>query len=112
MKRLRRVIVTTILGVMAGLVCYLLSKNSFTFTRETFWATILNRTLLGFTIGISGLKWNYLIHGIIIGAIMSLPLAVPAYFNSVTGFILILIGGAIYGFIIELITSGLFKFKK
>ena len=112
MKRLRRVVMTTVLGVIAGLVCYLLSKNNFTYTKETMWGVILNRTLLGFTIGISGLKWNYLIHGIIIGAIMSLPLAVPALFNSTTGFILLLVGGAVYGLIIELITSGLFKFKK
>ena len=112
MKRMRRVVMTTVLGVIAGLVCYLLSKNNFEYTKVTMWTTILNRTLLGFAIGISGLKWNYVIHGIIVGAIMSLPLAIPALFNSTMGFILLLVAGAVYGLIIEIITSGLFKFKK
>jgi len=112
MKILRRTIVTTILGFIAGFICYWASRKTVVYTTPMMWSVILNRTLLGFILGISGLKWNYVIHGLVIGAIASIPLAVPAFISSAAGGWLILIAGAIYGLIIELITSGLLRFKK
>ncbi len=112
MKVLRRTIVTTVLGFLAGFFCYWISKGKVSYTPEIMWSVVLNRALLGFILGISVLKWNYIFHGMIIGAIASIPLAVPAFFNSPTGGWIILIAGAFYGLIIELITSGLLRLKR
>ncbi len=111
-KRFQRLILSTILGAVAGIVCYLLSKDKFSYTPQIMWSTILNRTMIGFALGISGLKWPYFLTGIIVGAIISLPLSVPAYItNGLIPFLMITIAGAVYGLIIEIITSGIFKLK-
>ncbi|MEF8811383.1 MAG: hypothetical protein V5A47_10705 [Bacteroidales bacterium] len=78
---------------------------------------VLSRTLIGFAIGISLFKWPWLLHGIIMGLIFSLPLAFDrltvesAEMSSALVFIGTLILGIIYGILIELITSVLFKAK-
>lgn len=104
----KRVTIATILGVLAGIVCYLGTKSSGTIelTAAVVAGIILNRTLLGFIIGISGWRINYLLHGLIIGLIASLPMAVYA---DIQGFILVMIAGLVYGILIELITTKLFK---
>jgi hypothetical protein len=49
----KRLILSTLLGVLAGIVCYLLSKGNMTYTSGMIAGVILNRTLIGFVIGIS-----------------------------------------------------------
>lgn len=106
----KRVILSTLLGVVAGIVCYLLSRGNMTYTSGMIAGVILNRALIGFVIGISGWKkMPYLLHGIIIGLIVTSLMAVYALLE---GAIMLLVAGAVYGLLIELIVTKLFKAPK
>jgi hypothetical protein len=106
----KRLILSTLLGALAGVVCYLLSKGNMTYTSGMIAGVILNRTLIGFVIGISGWKKTvYWLHGIIIGLIVTSLMAVYA---SLQGAIMLLVAGAVYGLLIELIVTKLFKAPK
>lgn len=108
-----KVLVATILGFIAGIVCFLLARSGGPMPAIMALSIILGRTLIGFTIGISAWRINYLIHGILIGLIVSLPMALAA--GAVKGATIFwgsLIMGGIYGFFIALITNLVVKEKK
>lgn len=112
----KRVIITTICGFIFGLVCMSLATSNPNpdpanlITTQVIWLIIISRTLMGFMIGISALNMKWWLHGIVIGFISSIPMAL-----SVMDKTSIMIGtfvmGIIYGFLTELITSILFKSK-
>lgn len=109
---IKRVYVCTILGIIAGVICYVFAKGSPmgpTMTSKMITGIILNRALLGFVIGISGWKKiNPLVHGAVIGLIVSLLMAVYANLN---GAIMVLIAGVVYGIAIEYVATNLMKLK-
>ena len=108
-----RVLVTTVLGFIFGIVCWLLASSGGPMPAAFAWSIILSRTLLGFVIGISAWKINHVLHGIILGFIVSIPMAVSALgTNGFKVFLGTLIMGIIYGFLIELITHFVVKEKK
>ncbi len=104
----KRVVIATILGVICGILCWLGGKFSagMEFTPAMIASIILNRALIGFVIGISGWKIHYLVHGVIIGALGTLPIAV---YGGVSGFITLTLFGMLWGFSIELFTTKIFK---
>lgn len=111
MVRGKRVFWTTILGLIAGVLCYLMGRGSVD-PYPTWMAivTVLNRTLIGFVIGTSGLRGHWAAHGIFWGLLISLLMAIPVLGEgSTAGFFLIMIAGAVWGFLIELFTSKIFK---
>lgn len=65
---------------------------------------------MGFMIGISAMRLSWWLHGIVLGFISSIPMAV-AEMDKMEIFIGTFIMGIIYGFLTELITSILFKSK-
>jgi hypothetical protein len=107
----KRVFLSTVFGIVTGILCYLMSRGSMAvFPGWMVFTTIFNRTLIGFSIGASGLRWNWIWHGIFWGLLISLLMAVPAWgAGSFRGFYLIMIAGAVWGFLIELFTSKVFK---
>jgi hypothetical protein len=112
MVNTKRIIIATIFGVIFGIVCWWLASSS----APTVWfmalSIILSRTLIGFVIGISVLKMEWWLHGIIIGALFSLPMALNTLFipgNAVYIFLATIVMGIIYGFLIELFTTVVFK---
>lgn len=113
----KRVFWSTILGIIAGILCYLLGRGSVDpYPTWMVITTVLNRTLIGFCIGTSGLRWHWAGHGIFWGLLISLLIAIPALGknpatgeSSPQGFALLLIAGVIWGFFIELFTSKVFK---
>lgn len=103
----KRVAATTVLGFIAGLFCYYGGLNAgYTYTFESMLSTIMNRTLIGFVIGISAIEMNFLVHGALIGAIVSWPLSIYA---GLFGFNILMAFGIAYGIVIELITTNLLK---
>lgn len=108
-----RLLVTTLLGFVFGVVCWLISSSGQPqMPAAMAWSIIFSRALLGFVIGISAWKINYLLHGIILGFIVSIPMALGALsFQGFKIFLLTLIMGMIYGFLIELITYLIVKEK-
>ncbi|TKJ37980.1 hypothetical protein CEE37_13540 [candidate division LCP-89 bacterium B3_LCP] len=105
-----------ILGFIAGLICATVGNAQIPKDIRTmvFISVVLNRAMIGFVLGISAWKTNWAVHGIVIGIIGSLPLSIPLIWNPEAGFCVCgayTLGGAIWGFVIELLTSVVFKAK-
>jgi MFS family permease len=110
----KRVLVTTVCGFIFGLICMTLASSNPNpiepVTATTKWLIILSRTMMGFMIGISALRLSWWLHGILIGFIASIPMAIPVL--TVGGIAIgTVVMGIIYGFLTELIASKLFKVK-
>jgi hypothetical protein len=108
----KRLFIATIFGVVSGLVCWILASSE----GPTPWffalSTILSRTLIGFAIGISVLKVRWWLHGITMGMVFSIPMALQGFYvpgKEAFIFLGTIIMGIIYGFFIELFTTVVFK---
>jgi hypothetical protein len=108
----KRIVIATLSGLVFGLVCMGLASSNpeaaDTLTATIKWNIVLSRTLMGFMIGISALPMNWWLHGIVLGFIASIPMAV-AVLPRMDIFIGTFVMGIIYGFLTELITSIVFK---
>ncbi|MBN1398721.1 MAG: hypothetical protein JXA06_11885 [Bacteroidetes bacterium] len=117
----KRLVISTILGVVFGFVCLGFASGG-TFALQTALALniILSRTLIGVAIGISRFSCkHWSLHGIIMGFVFSLPTGLGAMlgpedpaFSHTAMLTSTIIMGIIYGFLIELITSVVFKAKQ
>jgi hypothetical protein len=117
----KRLVISTLLGVVFGFVCYgLASSGQNEISLILALNIILGRTLIGVAIGISRFPCkHWALHGIIMGFVFSLPAAFGAMlgpektgFTHAMLFVSTLVMGVIYGFLIELITSVVFKAKQ
>ncbi len=103
---MKRVVSATVLGFLAGLFCaWGAAQRGF-----GFWilaSTVANRTLIGFALGISRLRWPWALHGMALGAIFGLPLSLSAVPGG--GFWPLELASVVYGFLIELVVSRLLK---
>jgi hypothetical protein len=80
---------------------------------------ISSRLMMGFAIGLSRFNFgHWAVHGLVLGILFSLPLAYSGLmalenpdFTPIMIFVSTIVMGAIYGLLIELITSGIFKAK-
>lgn len=116
----KRLIIATLLGVLFSFVCYGMASSGQNEV-PVFLAIniILGRTLIGFGIGISRFLFkHWSLHGLLMGLIFSLPAGFGAMlgpenpeFSHSMLFISTMVMGMIYGFLIELITSAVFKAK-
>jgi hypothetical protein len=112
MRDTRRLVVATIFGFLMGVVCYL--GGRFGLKDEIGTAALVyilvNRTLIGFVIGISPIRMRWPVHGAFMGILVGLPFAVGCLLepDNVETAIAALILGGIYGFLIELFTSVVF----
>jgi hypothetical protein len=114
MPNSKRLFIATLFGLIFGFVCWGLSSSGGPMSWYAAVSIIISRTLIGFTIGISVLKWKWWLHGIIIGAIFSLPMAFYGFFvpgKEMFIFLGSIIMGIIYGLLIELFTTVVFKAK-
>ena len=117
---MKRLIISTILGLIAGLVCYTFASSG---SGEVGLYLTLNiifaRMLIGFGIGISRIKMgHWAIHGLVMGLIFSLPFGFGAMmgdnpdFTPWSMFLSSVVMGGIYGVVIELITTLVFKARQ
>ena len=108
-----KILVASILGFIAGIVCWRLASSNGPMVASMAWSIILSRTLIGFVIGISAWKINYLVHGILVGLIVSIPMAFAGgAMQGAKAFWGTLVLGIVYGFLIALITGLIVKEKK
>lgn len=106
-----------ICGVIAGLLC---GWTGYAQTPEeirtmAFLQALLNRTFIGFVLGISAWKMAWATHGMVIGFLGSLPMSFPLIFTDQAGFTVFLmytVAGIVWGFLIELVTSVVFKARQ
>jgi hypothetical protein len=98
-------------GVISAVVCFVGHEILFGFpsvTIEKVAGTVANRLFLGFVIGISGWGLPHLLHGGIMGLLVSLSVSIgfitlPLNFFAYTG------AGVMYGVFIEWLSSNIFK---
>jgi hypothetical protein len=120
MPKAKRIIVATLSGVLFGFVCLgIASSSPGAIAWPVMVQVVVSRTLIGFAIGISCLSLrHWAIHGVVMGFIFSLPLAFsglmapesPEY-SPAGMFLWTVVLGMIYGLLIEVITSAVFKAK-
>jgi len=112
----KRVIIAIIFGIIAGVICLVLGMlrvPEVEFDAVMIVWIFINRTLIGFVIGISAWRIHWVWHGIILGGIVGLPFS---YWMLLQGadflnFIMVLLMSCFFGFFIELFTSAIFKAK-
>jgi hypothetical protein len=117
---MKRVIIATLSGLLFGFVCYLFASSAGSLPMAVALQIIISRTLIGFAIGISNLKLgHWAVHGIVMGLLFSLPLGFGGMmapenpeFTKEMMFASTVVMGVIYGLLIELITSVIFKAKQ
>ncbi len=114
----KRLIIATCSGFLTGLICYTLASSGGSLPTPVAFQIIASRTLIGFAIGISILPIHWSIHGVSMGLLFSLPLAFSGLmapdnpeFTKTAMFVSTIVMGMVYGLIIEVITSVLFKAK-
>lgn len=108
----KRVIVATLCGFIFGIICTMLASSNpeSTITWSQQMSILFGRTLMGFVIGISAFKLSWWLHGILLGFVTSIPMAIPVM-DRIDIFIGTFVMGMIYGFLTELITTKVFKSK-
>ena len=121
MQRGKRIVVATLSGVLFGFVCFgIASSAPGALAGPVILQIIASRTLIGFAIGISCLSMgHWCVHGLAMGLIFSIPLAFSGLmapespeFSKAGMFIWTIALGMIYGLLIEVITSLLFRAKQ
>ncbi|KQC09845.1 MAG: hypothetical protein APR54_12445 [Candidatus Cloacimonas sp. SDB] len=117
----KRLIIATILGVVFGFVCYgFAASGQNEISIALALSIITSRTLIGVAIGISRFSCrHWSLHGIVIGLVFSLPTGISATLGSVDPefshtmmLVSTIVMGMIYGFLIELITTVVFKARQ
>ena len=109
-----RLVSSVILGAIFGIVCWfgITYISGYQMSTAEILATILNRALIGFCIGISNWKnMNYLLHGLIMGLLVTIPLSIFPLMDGriLMGFASLEVAGAVYGLLTELIVTKLLK---
>ncbi len=109
---MKRIMIATVLGLAAGLLCVGAGRTmGVTVTATGFVWVLLNRTLLGFTIGISRLRLHWALHGVLMGAVVgslfSYYAAMARHLTTVV--IAVWLASLVFGFLIELFTTVVFK---
>ena len=108
----RRLLICITGGILAGALCSAGGFLTGAVTEISFFTIagiFFNRILLGFIIGISSLKINYILHGMVIGFLVSLISSISFLEIGTSGFLLYTAAGIIYGLLIELFATKVFK---
>jgi hypothetical protein len=111
----KRLLICTIGGIIAGIICSvggILSGNIAEFSFFAIAGPFFNRIMLGFFIGISSLRINYLLHGMLIGFLISFINSISFLENNIKGFLFFTFAGIIYGLLIELFATKVFNSQK
>lgn len=116
---MKRILIATISGLLFGFVCFGFACSSGEMPLAVTLQIIASRTLIGFAIGISVLNMHWSLHGLLMGLLFSLPIGFstlmapesPEMTKTVL-FVSTLVMGLIYGLLVELITTVLFKAPK
>jgi hypothetical protein len=119
----KRVIIATLCGIASGFVCLALATSNPDSAANMSMAIkaniVLSRTLTGFMIGISAVRIRWWLHGILMGILGSIPMALGAMGSAAPSgemtpamiVVSTVVMGIIYGVLIELVTTILFKAK-
>ncbi len=99
-------------GILSAVICTVgaqLIFGSSGFTWQNAAARVANRLLLGFVIAISGWKINHLLHGAVLGLLLSLSVSLGFLPSGMLSFILFTAAGTVYGVLIEWLSTDIMK---
>jgi hypothetical protein len=108
----RRLWICMLGGVISAVLCLIGHEVIYNFPRitwEDLAVTVANRLLLGFVIGISGWRINHLLHGAILGLIVSLSVSIGFFPDGMLGFFAYTPAGILWGILIEWLSTDVFK---
>ena len=109
MTKYSRLVTTTILGAVFGVICMLLSRYT---AQVAFWpigvSFLLSHAVMGFVIGASWLKMNWAAHGALWGALFGLFLAISRVGAAPEPW-LVFIVVVVWGFLIEALATKAFR---
>jgi hypothetical protein len=109
---MKRLSLSIIAGVVFSIICAIGRYNlipSLTLSALIV-STFGNRILMGFVIGISRIKMNYLLHGALIGFLVTLSYSIGIIIeNNIWGFLMYTIVGTVFGLLIELFVTKICK---
>ena len=110
MQKVKRVIITVVLGLIFGCVSWVVCNYAMGHRQPLSinLMMIITNGLLGFCIGISSLRWHWAVHGIVLGGLFGIIMGLVALAQG-SEFIWPLIFGLVYGVLIELIATVAFK---
>ena len=110
MRNVKRVVITSVVGLILGFVSWAVCNFVMGHTQPASinLVMILFNVLLGFTIGISSLRWHWIVHGLVLGGFFGVILGFVSLGQG-TEFIWPLIFGLVYGFVIELVATVVLK---
>lgn len=109
---MKRVLIATACGVVAGLLCVTVGTAlGLNPTLQSLGWALLNRTLLGFVIGISALRLHWAWHGCLMGLLVGSLFSYSAWMFAGPVWLVagILAGSIIFGLLIELFTTVVLK---
>jgi len=105
----RRIWFATFFGALTGGICYAGRYFFYDFDNTIlhFIWVLLNRTMVGFVIGISRLRMHWALHGMLIGSTVGalFPWFVLLSTGDVALTVLVYLLSVLFGFLIELFTS-------
>jgi hypothetical protein len=107
----KRLLVCLVGGLISGAVCLIGGHVMFAFqgiSPAEIAGTFGNRVLLGFVIALSGWRIHYLLHGAILGLILSLSVAVGFLPDRAAEFVAYTGAGITYGLFIEWLSTKAF----
>ena len=108
----KRLIICLIGGAISAFICvsggFLIGVVT-NFNLPILADSIANRLLIGFVIGISNWKTNYLFHGVLIGLFISLTVSIRFLADDMLSFILYTFAGILYGIMIEFLATKIFR---
>lgn len=118
--RTKRLLISSIFGLVFGFICLAFASSHGSLPLPLALSIVFSRMLIGVAIGISRFYIkHWAIHGLVMGFLFSLPSGFGAMsgaesngFTPLMMFISTVAMGIIYGFLIEFITSVLFKAKQ
>lgn len=111
---MKRITIATFFGLVAGVICAtaVFHTGMMKFTAVSLVWVLLNRAVMGFAIGASGLKlhwaWNGIVMALVVGSIFSYFLFMKQGLGAMPLGNL-LIGNPIFGLMIEFFTTVVFK---
>jgi hypothetical protein len=108
----KRLLACTFGGILSAVICLVGKQIIYGFpeiTWDVLAVTMANRILLGFIIGISCWSIHYLLHGAILGLIVSLSVSIGFLPGNILGFSLYTPAGIVYGIMIEWLSTIVFK---
>ncbi len=109
MTKSSRIVATTVLGAVFGVICMLLSKYTL---QVEYWplgvSLLLHHTVMGFAIGASVLAVIWALHGVLWGALFGLFLVVGGVGTYPQPWVLFVLP-VVWGFLIETLATKVFK---